>query len=762
MRAGVRSTRAAFALLAALGAALAAASSSEAAPRLHVRYARVRHASCFALFRVPAASSEATSAGVQPYTENDGAASSGPAGGLTPQQLARAYEYEQGQGGGSGQTVAIVDAYDDPKIESDLAEFDHQYGLPACTTANGCFAKVGQTGSPTSLPKQDKAGWSGEIALDVETVHGVCPNCKILLVETNSETFADLAAGVNEAVALGATEVSNSYGGPESQLGSAEQAAYVHPGVVIVAASGDDGYYDWDLVNEGKRAAGKPEAPASFPSVVAVGGTSLHLEENGTRASETVWNNNGVGDKKGRQNKSAEGATGGGCSTLFEAQPWQQQDVPDFQASGCGNKRLAADVSAVGDPFTGFDIYDTDECGSRCTSEGFGKGWITIGGTSLSTPLITALYALAGGSGGLSYPALTLYADDLGSSLYDVTEGASGYCDGEALARCAEQDAGLGQVDCGETRACNAAGGLDGPSGVGAPKGLGAFRPQSPTPVIAPPSRPTNGTELSFNGSAKDPYRVGIVSYSWNWGDGSPASSGPAPTHTYASTGTYLVTLTVTDSYGLTGTSSTAVEVLTEAEQARRKVQEEEEEAKRKREEREQAEKRKQEEEAAKRHQEEEEAAAAARREAEKSPLTANLPGSVQPAANPRAPTVTLASASLVASPSGRLTVRVACPAGVGSCKGTLTLRTFGPVSIASVAKARATVLTLASASFTAGAGKVDALTLHLSAKARRLLAHTHRLRVRSTIVARDPAGTSATTQALATLRMAKAKRARR
>ena len=288
MRASARRSRAAFAVLATLAAALAAASSSEAAPRLHVRYARVRHAcrapaaghaGCFALFRVPAASSEATSAGVQPYTENDGAASSGPAGGLTPQQLARAYEYEQQQGGGSGQTVAIVDAFDDPKIESDLAEFDNQYGLPACTTANGCFAKVGQTGSPTSLPKPDKAGWSGEISLDVETVHGVCPNCKILLVETNSETFADLAAGVNEAVALGATEVSNSYGGPESQLGSAEQAAYVHPGVVIAAASGDDGYYDWDLVNEGKRAAGKPDAPASFPSVVAVGGTSLHLED---------------------------------------------------------------------------------------------------------------------------------------------------------------------------------------------------------------------------------------------------------------------------------------------------------------------------------------------------------------------------------------------------------------------------------------------------------------------------------------------------
>ena len=307
LRTGARRSRAAFAVLAALAAALSAAPSSEAEPRTHVRYARVRHAcraptpghaSCFALFRVPAASSEATSAGVQRYTENDGAASSGPAGGLTPQQLAKAYEYEQQQGGGSGQTVAIVDAFDDPKIESDLAEFDNHYGLPACTTANGCFAKVGQTGSPTSLPKPDRTGWSGEIALDVETVHGVCPNCKILLVETDNETFADLAAGANEAVALGATEVSNSYGGPESELKSAEQAAYVHPGVVIAAATGDDGYYDWDVVNEGKAAAHEPDAPAAFPSVVAVGGTSLHLEANGTHASETVWNDNGVGDKK--------------------------------------------------------------------------------------------------------------------------------------------------------------------------------------------------------------------------------------------------------------------------------------------------------------------------------------------------------------------------------------------------------------------------------------------------------------------------------
>jgi hypothetical protein len=153
-----------------------------------------------------------------------------------------------------GQTVAIVDAFDDPNIEADLGAFDSNYGLPACTSANGCFTKVGQTGSTTSLPKADKEGWSVEIALDVETVHSACERCKILLVEANEPTDADLATGVNEAVKLGATEVSNSYGGPEEAGG--EEAAYKHPGVVIAASAGDQGYYDWDVVTEGFAAPG--------------------------------------------------------------------------------------------------------------------------------------------------------------------------------------------------------------------------------------------------------------------------------------------------------------------------------------------------------------------------------------------------------------------------------------------------------------------------------------------------------------------------
>jgi hypothetical protein len=206
-----------------------AASGSQPVPLAKTRYARIRRvcpparpgrATCFALVRVPVASKNAAVVGAKPYTLNDGASESGPGGGLTPAQLSSAYEYDSTEGG-AGQTVAIVDAYDEPKIEADLGKFDENYKLPACTTANGCFKKVSQTGSTTSLPSPEP-GWGVEISLDVETVHSVCPKCKILLVEANEPTDADLATSVNEAVKLGATEVSNSYGGTEE---AGEEAA---------------------------------------------------------------------------------------------------------------------------------------------------------------------------------------------------------------------------------------------------------------------------------------------------------------------------------------------------------------------------------------------------------------------------------------------------------------------------------------------------------------------------------------------------------
>ena len=460
------------------GASAAPGSHSGAHPasRAKTRYAKIRRvcpppalgrATCFALVREPVASG---TVGAAPYVLNDGASESGPAGGLTPAQLASAYEYAPTEGG-TGQAVAIVDAYDDPNIEADLGTFDENYKLAACTTANGCFKKVNQGGEATPLPSAE-SGWAVEISLDVETVHGVCPKCKILLVEAKASTYADLGEGVDEAVKLGATEVSNSYGGSEGAGG--EEAAYKHPGVVITASAGDQGYYDWDYVFEGHghAAPARPDMPASYPSVVAVGGTSLKLNENGTRNSETVWNDSGRPSHKKEEFKQYN-ATGGGCSTLSAAPSWQQ-NVPGWASTACGTKRLDNDIAAVADPYTGFDIYDSYKQ----------SGWLTIGGTSLSSPLTSALYGLAGGSGGVSYPAATLYSH-LGQpfSLYDVTEGGNGYCDGEAAGPCGEPaiNKKYGNIDCLGTTACDATLGFDGPSGVGAPKGLGAFKSNAVT-----------------------------------------------------------------------------------------------------------------------------------------------------------------------------------------------------------------------------------------------------------------------------------------
>jgi len=626
--------------------------------------------------------------------------------------LASGYGYDP-TAGGIGQTVAIVDAFDDPSIEKDLGTFDSQYGLALCETANGCFKKVGQTGHTTSLPSPDKEGWSAEISLDVETVRGVCPNCKILLVEANSATFNDLATAVNEAVNLGATEVTNSYGGPERE--AADQAAYNHPGVVITASTGDDGYDGWDRLNEEDEVPSMPNAPASLPSVVAVGGTSLHLNPDGTRASEEVWNANGPGDEIGLLSGLALGATGGGCSTMFTAQPWQQ-NVSGFTATGCGNKRLDADVSAVADPFTGFDIYDSYKCGSYCEAVGLGKGWVTVGGTSLSSPLITSLYALAGGSGGMSYPALTLYGHvGQASSLYDVARGGNGYCGGQPVSLCGGLNGLLREiVDCEGTTACNAVPGFDGPSGVGTPSGLGAFKPLFPAAAITAPSALITGAPASFSASASsDPYPGGSIStYSWNWGDGTATGSGVTPTHTFVASGTYAVVLTVTDNYGLASASSTDVVNVTS------------------------------------------------------SPV--NVTGSpagnsVQKIAGPKlhatppVPDAKLASTSLTATSSGTVSIKVTCPATESRCTGTVTLRTLNAViaSTAGSKKPKARVLTIASGSFKVAGGKTATVTLRLSAKARTLLKRTHVLQVRATIVAHDSAGATHTRQTTVTIRAA-------
>ena len=442
-----------FAVLACAGPALGAQ-----APR-YSRTERVcpapgpGEATCFALASVPARASEAGEPGVKPAAASKAALGEGPAGGYTPAQLAAAYGFDPGGEAGKGQTVAVVDAYDDPDIEADLAVFSENYGLPACTTESGCFKKVNEFGSsaPGSLPAADESGWSVEISLDVEMVHSACPKCHILLVEAENEQFTNLATAVKTAGEMGAQEISNSYGGAEgSPPGTLMRAAYNQPGVVIAAATGDYGYDDWEYL----QSPGVPNVPASMPSVVSVGGTTLELKPEQRR--ETVWE-----------------SSGGGCSALFEAPTWQR-DAPGFPATGCGSSRLSADVAADADPETGFDIYDTYNCGAHCEEFIGTKKWSRIGGTSVSTPLISAMYALAGGSHGIAYPALTLYAHLEDASLFDVTQGSNGFCDGPA---CGANEVFGEIVDCEGTTSCNAAAGYDGPSGVGAPRSLKAFEP---------------------------------------------------------------------------------------------------------------------------------------------------------------------------------------------------------------------------------------------------------------------------------------------
>jgi subtilase family serine protease len=302
----------------------------------------------------------------------------------------------------STKTVAIVDAYDDPTAEADLATYRSHYGLAACSTANGCFRKVNQTGG-TAYPRKD-GGWAEEISLDLDMVSAACPSCHILLVEAKSSSFANLAAGVNYAAKVaGVAAISNSYGGSDR----AEMAAYNHPGIAVTASTGDSGY--------------GVQSPASFPHVIAVGGTAL------TRATGTSrgWS------------ESAWSGAGSGCSTINPKPAWQSA------ATQCGRK-ADADVSAVADPNTGVAVYDST------AYQGY-VGWMVFGGTSASSPIIASVYALSGNTAG--YPASYTWSHVGG--LNDVTTGSNGTCATAVW--------------------CHAGAGWDGPTGLGTPDGISAF-----------------------------------------------------------------------------------------------------------------------------------------------------------------------------------------------------------------------------------------------------------------------------------------------
>lgn len=340
--------------------------------------------------------------------------------GLGPSQVQSAYKLAGLNG--AGRTVAVVDAYNDPKAASDLATYRKAYGLPACTVANGCLQQVNQSGATSPLPTGDY-GWAEEESLDLDAVSAACPTCHIALVEANSASNDDLAAAENTAAKLpGVVAISNSYGGSEDASETSYDGDYNHSGVAITVSSGDSGY--------------GVEYPAASPNVTAVGGTTLSQAGNARGWTETVWS-----------------GAGSGCSA-YEPKPSWQHD------SGC-SKRTVADVSADADPNSGLGVYDTyNSCGSSSfcdTLIEYGlvqglDGWAQVGGTSLSSPLIASVYALAGNTASVtkgSYP----YSHT--GSLFDVTSGSNGSCGGSYL--------------------CTAKAGYDGPTGLGTPNGTGGF-----------------------------------------------------------------------------------------------------------------------------------------------------------------------------------------------------------------------------------------------------------------------------------------------
>lgn len=286
--------------------------------------------------------------------------------GIHPAQLAKTYGFPVHA---TGMTVAIVDAYDNRQAEKDLNKYRAEFGLSACTTANGCFRKVNQAGNTDKYPHSSRA-WAQEISLDIEMVSAVCPRCPILLVEANSPSIDDLGASVDTAVRLGARAVSNSYYADEWSDETAEDVHYNHPGVAITASSGDrtSAYY-----------------PAASPYVTSVGG--LTVARTGNSWNESAW-------KYGGQ----------GCSGY--------EPRPAFQPILCST-RSTVDMAVVADPQTGVTIFSTQS-----------GGWVVAGGTSVGAPVIAAAYALSGHPTGPAF-AYANPADfrDVGASGFDLATG---------------------------------------------------------------------------------------------------------------------------------------------------------------------------------------------------------------------------------------------------------------------------------------------------------------------------------------------------
>jgi hypothetical protein len=372
-------------------------------------------------------------------------------GGYSPEDLRKAYALPS-KAGGSGQRVAIVDAYDDPNAEADLAAYREHYGLAKCTSGNGCFRKVNQSGG-AAVPSANTE-WSEEISIDLDMVSAVCPNCHILLVEADSESAANLAAAEETAVAMGATEVSNSFGSAEG-VEATFVSSYDHPGVPTTVAAGDEGY--------------GVEVPADNPHVIAVGGTTLTPANNSRGWSEKVWYDVEPTEISG---------TGSGCSK--EPKPSWQTDA------GCAG-RTNNDIAVVGDQNTPVSTYDSYKTASV---------WNLDGGTSVGAPIVAAAMALTNSYTRSFDGAHALYLDALiseGAAFNDVVSGKNGNC---------------------KTYLCEAEVGYDGPSGLGTLDGA----PQLPPPALVTKSASSVGSTGATLNATIDPNGVEVKQCRFEYG----------------------------------------------------------------------------------------------------------------------------------------------------------------------------------------------------------------------------------------------------
>jgi len=388
-----------------------------------------------------------------------------PAAGITPSangpyaptDLRKAYRLTGASANrGKGKTIAIVDAFNDPRANADLKVYRSHFHLPACTTSNHCLRIVNQNGKAHPLPAGNQ-NWGVEISLDLDMVSAVCPKCHILLVEAKNNSTANLGTAVNRAVKMGAKFVSNSWGGPEFSGENHFSHFFNHPGRVINFASGDLGF--------------GTTFPADLQYVTSVGGTHLVHKAGARGWSESVWGSASGGN-----------GTASGCSNGQAKPSWQNQDR---KAGGCFT-RTENDVAAVADPATGVIVFDT-----------FGEpGGIEVGGTSASTPIITGIYALSGSPKTNTYPAEYSYLRK--GHLFDVIGGANGNCG---------------------TYLCQGLAGFDGPTGLGTPNGIMAFGTGSKRMVtVVDPGRQagTHGHTFSVKITGLDSAKVSLLHYSAN------------------------------------------------------------------------------------------------------------------------------------------------------------------------------------------------------------------------------------------------------